>query len=32
MSRVAHRASEVGPKWVLHHVEPLWDGIGEWRR
>lgn len=31
MRAVAHRASEVGPQWVLHHVERLWDGIGEWR-
>jgi hypothetical protein len=32
MRTVAHRASEIGPQWVPHHVEQLWDGIGDWRR
>jgi hypothetical protein len=32
MRTVAHRAGEIGPQWVLHHVEQLWDGIGDWRR
>jgi hypothetical protein len=37
MRRVARRATEVGPygdrpvPWVAHHVEQLWDGIGDWR-
>lgn len=37
MRDVARRATEVGPSggkpvpWVRHHLENLWDGIGEWQ-